>query len=365
MKIQEIIQVLEQLAHPSLQENYDNARLITGNKNWFCKGIMCSLDVTEAVVEEVKKNKCNLIIAHHPIIFNGLKKITGDNYVEKTIIAAIKNNIAIYAIHTNLDNVLTGVNKKIAAKLELINLKTILPKQNIVQKLFTFVPINYAEKLRTALFNAGAGNIGNYSECSFNSNGSGTFKANNAAKPFIGNKEKRHTEDEIKIEIIFPFWIKNQVVKTLIENHPYEEPAFDIITLNNTFHHVGSGVIGELLKPLDEKTFLKKLKKAFNLQVIKHTNFLQKTIKKVAVCGGAGSFLINNAIAAGADIFITADIKYHEFFDANEQILIADIGHYESEQYTTELLIDYLQKNFPNFAVLKSKVNTNPVNYFL
>jgi len=365
MKIQEIIQVLEQLAHPSLQENYDNARLITGNKNWLCKGILCSLDVTEAVVEEAKKNKCNLIVAHHPIIFNGLKKITGDNYVEKTMIAAIKNNIAIYAIHTNLDNVLTGVNKKIADKLALINLKTILPKQHTLQKLYTFVPVNYAEKLRTALFNAGAGNIGNYNECSFNSNGSGTFKANNAAKPFIGNKEKRHTEDEIKIETIFPFWLKNQIVKSLIENHPYEEPAFDIITLNNTFNHVGSGIIGELLKPLDEKTFFKKLKKAFNLQVIKHTNLLHKPIKKVAVCGGAGSFLINNAINAGADIFITADIKYHEFFDANEQILIADIGHYESEQYTTELLIDYLQKNFPNFAVLKSKVNTNPVNYFL
>ncbi|MBX2931263.1 MAG: Nif3-like dinuclear metal center hexameric protein [Chitinophagaceae bacterium] len=365
MKIKEVISKLEELAPPSLQENYDNAGLLTGNNHWQCTGIVCSLDVTEAVVLDAIEKKCNLIVAHHPIIFGGLKKINGNNYVEKTIIAAIKNDIAIYAIHTNLDNVLHGVNKKIADKLGLINTQPLLPKENMLQKLYTFVPTAYAEKLRTALFAVGAGHIGNYSECSFNTKGAGTFKAEENTHPFVGKKGQRHEEEEIKIEVIFPNWLQKNILTALKKVHPYEEPAYDIIPLNNVYAATGSGLIGELPKPVEEKTFFKKVKRAFDLQVIKHTKWLNKPIQKVAICGGAGSFLIKKATAAGADLYLTADIKYHEFFDANDNLIVADIGHYESEQYTIELLLDFLQKKFPNFAVLKSKVNTNPVNYFL
>ncbi len=365
MKIQEIINKLEELAHPSLQESYDNVGLLTGNKSWECSGILCTLDVTEKVVLEAIEKKANLIVAHHPIIFNGLKKVNGNNYVEKTIIAAIKNDIAIYAIHTNLDNILNGVNKIIANKLQLINNQILLQKNNLLNKLYTFVPIAHAEKVRTALFAAGAGNIGHYNECSFNSIGVGTFNGDDETKPFVGEKGKIHLEDEVKIEVIFPNYLKVNIIKKLIEIHPYEEPAFDIISLNNTYSAIGSGLIGEVEVPTDEISFFEKIKTAFNLQVIKHTSFLNKPISKVAVCGGAGSFLINKAIAQRADLLITSDIKYHEFFDANDKIVIADIGHFESEQFTPELLLEYLQKNFPNFAVLKSKVNTNPVNYFL
>ncbi len=365
MKIAEIIHSLEQLAPPSLQEDYDNAGLITGNSSWDCTGILCSLDATEEIIEEAKSKNCNLVVAHHPIIFRGLKEITGKNYVEKTIINAIKNDIAIYAIHTNLDNVIEGVNNKIADKLNLINRNILFPRQNLLMKLYTFVPVEQTEKVRSALFNAGAGNIGNYSEASFNAEGTGTFKANENANPFVGEQGKRHEENEIKIEVIFPSYLKQKIVNALIASHPYEEVAYDIIALSNEFNKTGSGLIGEMELEISEEKFLLFLKDVFNLKVIKHTKLLDKPIKKIAVCGGAGSFLINTALAENAEVYITSDIKYHEFFDANERILIADIGHWESEQFTIDLLHDFLQAKFPNFAVLKTGKNTNPVYYFI
>jgi dinuclear metal center YbgI/SA1388 family protein len=364
MNIADIIQVLENIAPPVLQEDYDNAGLITGNVNWNCTGILCTLDTTETIVEEVKALGCNLIVAHHPIIFRGLKKITGKNYVEQTIINAIKNDVAIYAIHTNLDNVMEGVNNKIANKLNLINRQILLPKQKTLMKLYTFVPHDHAEDVRAAIFNAGAGFIGNYSECSFNAEGKGTFKAGENTNPFVGEKNIRHEENEIKIEVIFPSYLQNSIVTALIKTHPYEEPAYDIITLSNSFNKVGSGLNGELQHEISEEAFLSLLKQAFGLSVIRHTQLLQKPVKKIAVCGGAGSFLINTAVAAGADFYITADVKYHEFFDANNKMVIADIGHWESEQFTIELLHEVLQAKFPNFAVLKTKNRTNPVYYF-
>lgn len=365
MKIAEIIQILEKLAPLSLQESYDNAGLLTGNKTWECTGVICSLDATEKVILEAKSKGCNLVVAHHPIIFGGLKKLNGNNYIEKTVITAIKNDIAIYAIHTNLDNIIDGVSKKMADKLGLINTQILLPKKNQLQKLYTFVPKNEADKVRDAIFAVGAGVIGNYSECSFNIDGVGTFKAGENTNAFVGEKGTRHYENEVKLEIIYPIWLKNQVIDALLKAHPYEEVAYDIIALENEFSQTGSGVIGELPEALAQISFLQKLKQSFDLQVIKHTNLLDKPIKKVAVCGGAGSFLINKALAAGADIYITGDTKYHEFFDANDKMVIADIGHWESEQYTIELLMDVLQHNFPTFAVLKSNVNTNPVEYFV
>ena len=365
MKISEITSFLESVASPSLQESYDNAGLITGNSSWHCTGIITTLDATEAVVQEAINKKCNLIVAHHPIIFGGLRKITGKNYVEQTIITAIKNDIAIYAIHTNLDNVLHGVNAAIADKLGLINRKILQPKNDTLKKLFTFVPVEFAENVRSAIFNAGGGHISNYSECSFNTAGQGTFKPGEGTNPFTGKRGIRHTEDEIKMEMIFPAWQEQAIVKAMIAAHPYEEVAFDIIALDNQNQQVGSGLVGELPEPVSETAFLELLKEKFNLSVIRHTPLLDKPVTKIALCGGAGSFLIGAAAASGSGFYITGDIKYHEFFDANNRLVVADIGHFESEQYTIDLLFDILSQKFPTFAVLKTGVKTNPVHYFL
>jgi dinuclear metal center YbgI/SA1388 family protein len=331
MKIAEVISFLESVAPPSLQESYDNAGLITGNSNWECTGIITTLDATEAVVLEAMEKKCNLIVAHHPIIFGGLKKITGKNYVEQTIITAIKNDIAIFAIHTNLDNVLQGVNAAIADKLGLINRRILQPKNATLKKLFTFVPADQAEKVRSTIFAAGGGHISNYSECSFNTSGFGTFKPGQGTNPYTGKIGERHVEDEIKMEMIFPVWQQQAILNAMFAAHPYEEVAYDIISLDNQNQQAGSGLIGELPQPLSETALLGLLKAKFNLSVIRHTSLLDKMVKNVALCGGAGSFLIGAAAASGADFYITGDIKYHEFFDANNRLVVADIGHFESE----------------------------------
>ena len=365
MKIKEIIKCLENLAPLSLQESYDNAGLLVGNSETECTGIITSLDVTEAVVEEAMKKNCNLIVAHHPIIFKGLKKLNGKNYVERTVIAAIKNDIAIYAIHTNLDNILEGVNEKFAGKLKLQNCKVLSAKEGTLKKLITFCPQKNADEVRNALFNAGAGAIGKYDECSFNVEGKGTFKANKDSNPFVGEIGERHTEHEVRVEVIFPSYLQHELIATLKKNHPYEVPAYDIYSLDNFRDDRGSGLIGELPESISEATLLKLLKSAFGLSVIKHTQFLNKPVSKIALCGGAGFFLLANAIAAGADVYITSDIKYHEFFDADNRILLLDIGHYESEQFTIDLIAEFLQQKFPNFAVQKTEISTNPVNYYI
>ena len=365
MKIGEITSFLESTAPLSLQESYDNAGLLTGNNNWDCTGIITTLDATEAVVQEAINKGCNLVVAHHPIIFGGLRKITGKNYVEQTIITAIKNDIAIYAIHTNLDNVLHGVNAAIADKLGLINRSILQPKNDTLKKLFTFVPVDHAEKVRSAIFAAGGGHISNYSECSFNATGQGTFKPGEGTNPFSGEIGERHTGEEIKMEMIFPAWQRQTILKALFAAHPYEEVAYDIVALDNQNQQVGSGLLGELPESLSETALLELLKQKFNLSVIRHTPLLDKPVKKIALCGGAGSFLIGAAVAAGAGFYITGDVKYHEFFDANNRLIIADIGHYESEQFTTDLLFDILSRKFPTFAIQKTGVKTNPVHYFL
>lgn len=365
MKIASVIDSLENLANPALQESYDNAGLLTGNIIWESTGILCTLDATEEVVMEAAKKNCNLVVAHHPIIFGGLKKITGKNYVERAVIAAIKNDIAIYAIHTNLDNVLHGVNNRMADKLGLINRRILLPKQNLLMKLFTFVPVAYAEQVRQTLFAAGAGHIGNYSECSFNASGTGTFKAGENTNAFVGEIGRRHEENEIKIEVIFPSYLQQTLVAALIQSHPYEEVAYDIVPLANLHVQTGSGLIGELTIPVSENEFLQMLKNAFKLSMIRHTPLLQKPVQKVALCGGAGSFLIGKAAASGAEFYISSDIKYHEFFDADGRVAVADIGHWESEQFTIDLLFDFLKEKYPTFAVLKTEVSTNPVRYFI
>ncbi len=365
MKIRDIIKSLEKIAPLSLQENYDNAGLLVGDNETICTGIIVSLDVTEAVIDEAIEKNCNMVIAHHPIIFKGLKKLNGNNYVERTVISAIKNNISIYAIHTNLDNILEGVNRKLAEKLNLTNCKVLLPKENTLKKLVTFVPKKNAEEIRNALFEAGAGSIGNYGECSFNIEGKGTFKPLPGSDPFVGKIGERHTENESGIEVIFPAYLQNKIISSMKKAHPYEEVAYDIYKLENEQEDIGSGLVGELDEPLSEEELLNNIKKTFHLSVIKHTKFLNKRISKVALCGGSGFFLLSKAIATGAEAYITADIKYHEFFDSENKILLADIGHYESEQFTIDLLVEILQKKLPNFAVLKTEITTNPVNYFI
>jgi dinuclear metal center YbgI/SA1388 family protein len=363
MKIAEIIQTIEDFAPISYQEGYDNAGLIIGDKLTDCSGVLICLDSIEAVVDEAIEKKCNLIVAHHPIIFSGLKKINGKNYIERTIIKAIKNDIAIYACHTNIDNVRFGVSNVIAEKLNLKNRKILEPKKSILKKLFTYIPTDKKDDLLNALFAAGAGNIGNYSECSFSVDGNGTFKPNEFAAPVVGEKGIRSTENEAKIEVIFPNYLEAKIIQALKANHPYEEVAYEVISLDNAFQEVGSGMIGELDEEMDESAFLTFLKNNMQTHCIRYTNLLNKKVKKVAVCGGAGSFLLKQAIWQKADVFITADFKYHQFFDADNQIVICDIGHYESEQFTSQLFNKIISEKFPNFAVQISTINTNPINY--
>ena len=365
MVIQEIITHLESFAPLAYQESYDNSGLLVGHPLQQINKALLTIDVTEAVIDEAIEHGCGLIIAHHPIIFKGMKRLNGYNEVERCLIKAIKNDIAIYAIHTNLDNVLHGVNAMIADAIGLVNRAVLQPKSSTLKKLYSFVPGSHAEQVRSAVFAAGAGHIGNYSECSFNAPGEGTFKAGEGTTPFVGKQGERHTEEEIKIEVIFPAWLEKKIIIALLAAHPYEEVAYDIISLDNENQAIGSGLVGELATPLAEEAFLQLLKSRFGLSVIRHTALLGRPVQKIALCGGAGAFLADAARAAGADFYITSDIKYHEFFDAEDRLVIADIGHYESEQFTTELLFAILTQKFPTFAVLKTGVKTNPVRYFL
>lgn len=364
MKIEDILKVLENFASPSLQEDYDNAGLITGNLQWECTGVLISLDATESVLEEAAQQKCNLVIAHHPIIFKGLKKINGNNYIERTVIYAIKNDIAIYAIHTNLDNILHGVNDRIAMQLGLKKTRILKPKPLLLRKLAVFVPADHQEHLLETLFLAGAGNIGKYRECSFRLEGVGSFTPGDGSKPYFGETNKRSVEKEVKIEVIYPYWREGQILSAMFKNHPYEEVAHDIYTLQNSYQETGSGLIGELENSISEDELLSLLQVRFGTPCIKHTQLRGKMVKKIALCGGTGSFLLQSAIDLNADVYITSDLKYHEYFDADSNILLADIGHYESEQFTVDLLFDLLRQKFLNFAVLKTSVQTNPVYYF-
>jgi dinuclear metal center YbgI/SA1388 family protein len=363
MKVSEVTQFLETIAPRAYQENYDNSGLLTGSPEQAVTGILVTLDCLEEVVDEAVEKNCNLIIAHHPIIFKGLKKLTGSNYVERTIIKAIRYSVAIYAIHTSLDNVHTGVNRKIAEKIGLKNLRILAPRTNTLTKLVTFIPKNDTENVLQALYAAGAGQIGNYKNCSFRTEGTGTFMPNDAAQPLIGQANQQEYVDEIRAEVIFPSHREREILKAMTLAHPYEEVAYYLTPITNANQEVGSGMIGDLEDPLDSITFLRAVKKKMEIPVIRHTTPISKPIRTVAICGGAGIFLLPQALQAGAQAFITADVKYHEFFDAEKRILLADVGHYESEVFTKELLGEYLNEKFPTFAVNFSGTITNPVRY--
>ncbi len=362
MLLKTITDVIESVAPLSFQETYDNAGLIIGNHDQEIEKAIICIDVTEEVLDEAIEKHCQLILSHHPIIFKSFKKINGKNSTERIIVKAIQHNIAIYAAHTNLDNVSQGVNAMLANKLQLKNIHILQPKMAMLRKIVTFCPVDHAETVRNALFEAGAGHIGNYDYCSFNTIGEGSFRASEDAQPYVGAINQVHTENEIRIETIFYSHLESKILKALFLHHPYEEVAYDIYTLENKAHSLGSGMMGEI-DETDSKSFLQTIKEITGSGCIRHTALTAKTIKKVALCGGSGSFLINDAIAANADIFITADVKYHDFFEAENKIIIADIGHYESEQFTKELLYSIITKKLPNFAVLISEKNTNPIHY--
>jgi len=349
MKIKELTSFLETIAPSSYQESYDNSGLIVGNPNDEINGVLICLDSTESIIDEAIDKKCNVVVAHHPIVFQGLKRFNGKHYVERVVMKAIKNDIAIYAIHTNLDNVYSkGVNAKIAQKLGLINTQILAPKSGL-KKIFTFVPTEYSEKVRAALFAAGAGDLPKFENLSYATVGVGTHNQNGGA--------------QVKLEFTFPSVKQNAIIKALQNSHPYFDVPYDIISIENKNSEVGSGMIGFLKTPTNEKEFLQKIKKQMKAGCVRYTKLRRKKISKVAVCGGSGGFLLKDAIRQGADIFITSDYKYHEFFDADEKIVIADIGHYESEQYTIELLYDIITEKFSNFAAYFTEINTNPVNY--
>lgn len=364
MVIQDVINHLEAYAPLAYAEDFDNVGLLVGDKNANLSGILVTLDTIEAVVDEAIANNCNLIVSFHPIIFKGLKKLTGKTYVERTVQKAIKHDIAIYAIHTALDNHINGVNDFISDKLNLNNRKILIPQKQTIKKLTTYAPKAEAAALRKALFNAGAGTIGNYDQCSFNAEGIGTYNGNENSNPTKGKKGETHYINETQIGVTFPKHIEHKVVDALFKNHSYEEVAFEITSLDNNNQNIGMGMIGELFTPMEPASFFNYLKDKMNVSVIRHSQIIDKPIKKVAVLGGSGSFAIGAAKANGADVFITADLKYHDFFQADNSIILADIGHYESEQFTKNGLVEHLTKKISKFAIVLSKTDTNPVKYY-
>jgi len=370
-KIKDVTDQIEQLSPLTYAEDFDNVGLLVGDDQQEVKGILVTLDCLETTTDEAIEQNCNLIVSFHPIIFKGLKKLNGNSYVERTVIKAIKNDIAIYAMHTALDNSFEGVSAKMAEMLDLENTQVLMPQKGHLRKLTTYAPENSAKEIREALFKAGAGHIGNYSHCSFNLQGEGTYLGNEHSDPSAGEKGKLETVGENFISVIFEKHFESKILKALYETHPYEEVAYDIVALENVHDKIGMGMIGELKRPLSPNNFFENLKRTFNLQIIRHSELVINEIKKVAVLGGSGSFAIEQAIRSGADIFVTADLKYHDFYRAEGNLILADIGHYESEQFTKHLLVEYLTKKITNFApalpkgrIILAKNNTNPINYF-
>ncbi|WP_431137319.1 Nif3-like dinuclear metal center hexameric protein [Psychroserpens mesophilus] len=363
MIVKDVIHHLEALAPLNYAEDFDNVGLLVGNKQAKVTGVLVTLDTLEAVVDEAIEKNCNLIVSFHPIIFKGLKKITGSSYVERTVLKAIKNDIAIYAIHTALDNALKGVNDIICNTLGLTNKKILIPQKGTIKKLTTYVPTKHAEFLRSELFKIGAGNIGNYDNCSFNTEGKGTYRGNESSNPKVGRKGELHEEPETQISVTFNKHVESRLLNSLFEHHPYEEVAFEVTTLDNYNQNIGIGMVGELENSQKTETFLQFVKEKMNVSCIRHSKLTKENVLKVAVLGGSGSFAISAAKGVGADILITSDLKYHDFFSAENDIILADIGHYESEQFTKNFLVDYLSKKITNFAVVLSTTNTNPVKY--
>ncbi len=363
--IDEILSLFAQEAPIQLQENYDNSGLIVGDRHRPTDSALLCVDVTEDVVDEAVVLGCNLIVSHHPIIFKGLKKLTPDDAVSRVVMKAIRHDIAIVAMHTNLDNSFSGTNFILSKKLKLNQLAILEPKEGLLKKLVVFVPTAHLAEVRQAIFSAGGGQIGQYDACSFSVLGKGSFRASENANPFVGEIGSVHEEEEQRLEVIVPTFRLNAVIKAMLKTHPYEEVAYDLIRLDNSWDRAGAGMIGSLPEALEEQDFLELVARQCDIPTLRHTALNGRKIKKVAVCGGSGAFLLGAAKAAGADAFVTADLKYHDFHDADGKLLLVDAGHYETEQFTKEWMADIITKKNPNFAVLFSGINTNPVRYFL
>ena len=364
MKLNSIIATLEKWAPLSLQEDYDNCGLLLGDTESEITGALIALDLSPEVIQEAVERGANLVVTHHPFIFKELKKLTPDQPQFAMIREAFLHQVSIYAMHTNIDNSIDGINGLLCRKLGLTQCRILLPAKGLLFKLAVFVPHDYADKVRNALFEAGAGNIGNYDSCSFNLRGEGTFRASELASPFVGRINETHVEPETRIEVIFPGSLKHEILTALRREHPYEEIAYDIYPLENEFDKAGAGMTGVLPHPVDEIEFLRLVKEQFGLPVLRHTRLKGVQVSKVAICSGSGAFLAGEAIRSGAQAFLTGDIKYHDFLDVKERILMADIGHYESEQCVKELISGVLIEKFPTFAVLISEKEKNPVKYF-
>ena len=363
MLLKNLTSFLDSAIPLSFQEGYDNAGLQVGSPDREISSALITLDVTEEVLNEAGYSGCDVIISHHPLIFTGIKQLTGKTITEKILLKAIKQDVAIYSAHTNLDVLENGVSRKMADKMGLKNIRVLAPLKNRLLKLVTFVPEEHLEKVREAVFSEGAGVIGAYDKCSFSASGTGSFRAGENTEPYTGEKGKLHFEKEVRFETILFSHMKTRVIKALVEAHPYEEVAYDLYTLDNENISSGMGCTGEFSEPVSEKEFLKMLGTVFSAKGIRYSNPTGKEIKKVALCGGAGGSLIHDAIASGAGAFVSADIRYHSFFEAGNKILLADIGHFESEKFSVEILYDLIIKKFPTFAVRFSEVNTNPINY--
>jgi len=363
MRLEELCSYLDSAIPLSFQEDYDNSGLQLGSPDKEITSALLTLDVTDRVLDEASSAGCDIIISHHPLIFSGLKRLTGRSYTEKILLKAVRLDTAIYSAHTNLDVLNNGVSRKMAEKLNLKNVGVLLPLKNRLLKLVTYVPENHLDKVREAVFEAGAGVIGNYDFCGFSAQGAGSFRGNESTNPFVGEKGKVHFEKEARFETVMFTHLKSQVIKALLEAHPYEEPAYDIYALENDNIGTGMGCTGELSEPMAEAEFLKYLSDVFEARGLRHSRLTDKTVNKVALCGGSGGLLFRDAIAAGADAFVTGEIKYHTFIEAGERLLLTDIGHYESEKFATEILYDLIIKKFPKFALRFSEINTNPINY--
>ncbi|MEM7382819.1 MAG: Nif3-like dinuclear metal center hexameric protein [Bacteroidota bacterium] len=362
-RVRDIASHLEQLAPLAYQESYDNAGLIVGDAGARVTGVLICLDVTEAVLAEAQAQHCNLIVAHHPIIFQPIKQLTHSGYAARCIIQAIKQDIAIYAIHTNLDSVAQGVNKRLAQSLNLQQLAILSPKSGTLSQLTTFVPPSALEPVLQALYQAGAGHMGNYTHCSFVSTGTGSFQPTAGAQPYIGTSNHIEKVTEHRVEVAFPTYLTKTILAALKQTHPYEEVAYYIQSLENSHPGVGIGMMGTLPQALPSREFLQYLQTQMSLGCVRHSAPITRPIQKIALCGGAGRKLLPEALRQQADAFITADVKYQDFFNAAGHILLADIGHYESELATKDLIYDWLSEKFANVTVLGCKTVTNPVHY--
>lgn len=361
--VNDVIKVLETYASGALQESYDNSGLQVGRQEMKVSGVMITLDVTEQVLDEAIAKGCNMVISHHPLIFGGLKRLTGHGYVERLVMRAVKEDIAVYSIHTNLDNVYNGVSGILAQKIGLINEQVLAPRHGDLRKLVVFVPLSHVDEVRDAMLTAGAGHIGRYDGCSYTGSGTGTFRAGEGSNPFVGEVGAMHQEQESRVEVVVPKWAMSRVIAEMKKVHPYEEVAWDEYKLENSWGNVGSGIVGDLPEPEMMEAFLLRVKELTGTGVIRHSMLTHKMVRRVALCGGSGSFLTHRAIAANADVYLTGDLKYHDYFEADSRVVLADIGHYESEQFTKELILNLLKEKFSTFALLISSVNSNSVHY--